>query len=108
RARTRRHCHHSRTLIAVPFYGALMKTALRLAAVLAIALPAATQAHDMWLQPSSTVLSGTDSWITVDAAVSNDKFYFNHAPLRLDNRAIVTPGGKPAEAQNLNRGKLRS
>ncbi|MBV7486784.1 DUF4198 domain-containing protein [Bordetella sp. BOR01] len=85
-----------------------MKTAVRIAAALALALPAAAHAHDLWVLPSSTVLSGTGNWITVDAAVSNDKFYFNHAPLRLDNLAILAPDGKPAEAQNLNRGKLRS
>jgi len=85
-----------------------MKTAVRLAAALALALPAAAHAHDLWMLPSSTVLSGTGNWITVDAAVSNDKFYFNHASLRLDNLEIVAPDGKPAEAQNLNKGKLRS
>ena len=85
-----------------------MHTAARIAAALALVLPAATHAHDLWMLPSSTVLSGTGSWITVDAAVSNDKFYFNHAPLRLDNLVIQAPGGQPAQAQNLNRGKLRS
>ena len=58
--------------------------------------------------PSSTVLSGADSWITVDAAVGNDKFHFNHAPLRLDGLAVTAPDGSAAEAENLNRGKLRS
>lgn len=85
-----------------------MKTRIRLAAALALALPTAALAHDVWVMPSSTVLSGTDSWITVDAAVSNDKFYFNHVPLRLDNLVIIAPDGKPAEAQNASRGKLRS
>ncbi len=28
------------------------------------------------MMPSSTVLSGDDVWVTVDAAVSNDLFYF--------------------------------
>jgi len=85
-----------------------MKPAARLVAALALALPAVAHAHDVWIVPSSTVLSGTDNWITVDAAVGNDKFYFNHAPLRLDNLVILAPDGKPAEAQNLNKGKLRS
>ena len=31
--------------------------------------------------PSSTV----DQWVTVDAAVSNDLFYFNHVPLRIED-----------------------
>ncbi|WMD21262.1 DUF4198 domain-containing protein [Achromobacter seleniivolatilans] len=85
-----------------------MKSAIKLAAALALSLPFASQAHDVWIVPSSTVLSGTDSWITVDAAVGNDKFYFNHAPLRLDGLTVVAPDGTAAEAENLNRGKLRS
>ncbi|MCH1984964.1 DUF4198 domain-containing protein [Achromobacter xylosoxidans] len=85
-----------------------MKSAAKLAAALALSLPFAAQAHDVWMVPSSTVLSGTDSWITVDAAVGNDKFYFNHAPLRLDGLAVVAPDGSAADTENLNRGKLRS
>lgn len=85
-----------------------MKTAIRFAAALALSLPAITHAHDTWMVPSSTVLSGTDSWITVDAAVGNDKFYFNHAALRLDSLVITAPDGKTVQAENANRGKLRS
>lgn len=85
-----------------------MKSAAKLAAALALCLPFAAHAHDVWIVPSSTVLSGTDSWITVDAAVGNDKFYFNHAPMRLDGLAVIAPDGNLAEAENLNRGKLRS
>jgi len=85
-----------------------MKSAAKLAAALALCLPFAAQAHDVWIVPSSTVLSGTDSWITVDAAVGNDKFYFNHAPLRLDGLTVTAPDGNAAEAENINRGKLRS
>lgn len=85
-----------------------MKSAAKLAAALALCLPFAAHAHDVWMVPSSTVLSGTDSWVTVDAAVGNDKFYFNHAPLRLDGLTVIAPDGNAAEAENLNRGKLRS
>ncbi|RSF09400.1 DUF4198 domain-containing protein [Achromobacter aegrifaciens] len=85
-----------------------MKSAAKLAAALALCLPFASQAHDVWMVPSSTVLSGTDSWVTVDAAVGNDKFYFNHAPLRLDGLAVTAPDGSAAEAENINKGKLRS
>jgi len=85
-----------------------MKPVARFAAALALCLPLAAQAHDLWLLPSSTVLSGQDDWITVDAAVSNDKFYFNHAPLRLDGLAIVAPDGAAAQADNVGRGKLRN
>ncbi|MGB3434136.1 DUF4198 domain-containing protein [Achromobacter sp.] len=85
-----------------------MKSAAKLAAALALCLPFASQAHDVWMVPSSTVLSGVDSWVTVDAAVGNDKFYFNHAPLRLDGLAVTAPDGSAAEAENVNKGKLRS
>ena len=35
-------------------------------------------AHRQWVLPSSTVLSAADPWVTVDAAVSNELFYFDH------------------------------
>jgi uncharacterized GH25 family protein len=49
-----------------------------------------------------------DQWITVDAAVSNDLFYFNHVPLRLDTLNIVAPDGSKLDAQNPSTGKYRS
>lgn len=85
-----------------------MKSTKKFAAALALCLPFAVQAHDAWILPSSTVLSGTDSWVTVDASIGNDKFYFNHAPMRLDDLIILAPDGSVAKAENLNRGKLRS
>lgn len=79
-----------------------------LAVVLAAALPMAASAHKMWLQPSQTVIAGDKPWITVDAAVSNDLFYFNHVPLRLDNLAITAPDGAKVQPQNPATGKYRS
>ncbi|MEO7013210.1 MAG: DUF4198 domain-containing protein [Dokdonella sp.] len=78
------------------------------ALVLALALPLSAQAHKAWLLPSETVLSGDDPWITVDAAVSNDLFYFNHVPLRLDALSITGPDGKAVQAENSATGKFRS
>ena len=57
-----------------------MKRSLAVAIALASALPATALAHKAWLQPSQTVIAGTNPWITVDAAVSNDLFYFNPFP----------------------------
>ncbi|MBP7564510.1 MAG: DUF4198 domain-containing protein [Burkholderiaceae bacterium] len=65
------------------------------------------QAHNVWLLPSSTVLSKAE-WITVDAAVSNDLFFFNHVPLRLDGLTVTAPDGSALAPQNLHTGKLRS
>lgn len=78
------------------------------ALVLACALPLAAQAHKLWLLPSQTVLAGADPWVTVDAAVSNDLFYFNHVPLRLDALAVTGPDGARVEPQNAATGKYRS
>ena len=85
-----------------------MKRTLVLAAAMAAALPFSALAHKAWLQPSQTVIAGTNPWITVDAAVSNDLFYFNHVPLRLDNLVITAPDGSTVQPQNAATGKFRS
>lgn len=82
------------------------RTALALTLAAAVALPAA--AHRTWMLPSATVLSGQDPWITVDAAVSNDLFYFEHVPLRLDGLVVLTPDGSEGKAENQATGKYRS
>lgn len=86
-----------------------MRTVLRYAALaLVAALPLSAQAHKMWLLPSDTVLSSDKAWITVDAAVSNDLFYFNHVPLRLDALSVTAPDGSTLAPQNPHTGRLRS
>ena len=85
-----------------------MKRSLAVAIALASAIPATALAHKAWLQPSQTVIAGTHPWITVDAAVSNDLFYFNHVPLRLDNLVITAPDGSTVQPQNAATGKYRS
>jgi uncharacterized GH25 family protein len=64
---------------------------------LSLCVPLAAHAHRAWMLPSATVLSGDDVWITVDAAVSNDLFYFEHFPLRIANLGgpeAELPGGR--------------
>ncbi|MFH5806773.1 DUF4198 domain-containing protein [Alienimonas sp. DA493] len=73
-----------------------------------LAFPATSFAHKVWLLPSQTVLSGAEPWVTVDAAVSNDLFYFNHFPLQLDGLTITAPDGTDAQAQNQSVGRYRS
>lgn len=85
-----------------------MKRSLVLAAALVAALPFSALAHKAWLQPSQTVLAGNNPWITVDAAVSNDLFYFNHVPLRLEGLVITAPDGSTVQPQNAATGKFRS
>jgi hypothetical protein len=59
--------------------------------------------------PSMTVVSGegADVWVTVDAAVSNDLFYFEHQPLRADI-AVMLPDGTPGEVKNKATGRYRT
>lgn len=78
------------------------------ALALAISLPLSAHAHRQWLLPSATVLSGNEAWVTVDAAVSNDLFYFEHFPLRLDGLQVTAPDGKFVQAANAFTGKYRS
>lgn len=72
------------------------------------ALTVSAQAHRMWMLPSATVLSGNDAWVTVDAAVSNDLFYFEHHPMQLDGLKIMAPDGSPVSAENVAKGRYRS
>jgi uncharacterized GH25 family protein len=83
-----------------------LKLAL-IAAAVSLLAPTA-QAHRAWLLPSATILSGSDLWVTVDAAVSNDLFYFEHNPLQLDHLAIEGPDGKTVTPENLAKGRFRS
>ena len=78
-----------------------------LALALTTLLPFSAHAHKPFLVPSETVLSAK-GWITVDAAVSNDLFYFNHQPMPLANLKIIGPDGSPVAAENINTGKFRS
>lgn len=97
------------------------------ALAIAITLPLSANAHRAWMLPSTTVVSGDNAWISVDAAVSNDLFYFEHHPLVLEgigevpqradgngrprpaNRLVITaPDGKEVAAQNGHVGKYRS
>ncbi len=88
-----------------------MSRSLKIAGVLvgaALSLPFTVHAHRQWLFPSATVLSGNDPWVTIDAAISNDLFYFEHFPLRLDNLLVTAPDGTEVKAENASTGRYRS
>lgn len=85
----------------------MKRSLLALGAALAL-LPLAAAAHKAWLLPSQTVVAGDAPTITVDGAVSNDLFYFNHVPLRMDALVVTGPDGATVQAANLATGKLRS
>lgn len=102
---------------------------------LVASLPLTAHAHRAWLLPSTTTLSGEAPWVTVDAAVSNELFSFEHHPLILEgignppkrsavapvagdtapprprpaNRLLIMgPDGSPVQPQNGHVGKYRS
>lgn len=81
--------------------------ALALAAA-TLALPLAAHAHRAWLLPSGTVYSGQQPWVSVDAAISNDIFYYEHNAAGLDNLVVIGPNGQPVPAENQAKGRYRS
>lgn len=79
-----------------------------LAAAAILAIPAAASAHRQWLLPNATVFSGTSSWVTVDAAASNDLFFAEHQPMRLDGVKAWAPDGSESKIENSSTGRYRS
>jgi uncharacterized GH25 family protein len=87
----------------------MKRSIIRAAAALALVVPVTAHAHKAWLLPSSTVLSGKgELGVTIDAAASNDLFYFDHRPLRLEGLTVTGPDGAKVEAENASTGKFRS
>lgn len=82
-------------------------TALLTAAAL-LALPTAASAHRQWLLPSVTTLAGTDGWVTVDAAVSNDLFDPDHFPMQPNQIQVTQPDGSAGQIQNAATGRYRT
>lgn len=81
---------------------------LSLCAALALAAPLSAEAHRSWLLPSGTIFSGEQPWVTVDAASSNDIFYFEHNASSLDNLVITAPDGTQINAENQTKTRYRS
>jgi hypothetical protein len=79
-----------------------------LTAAALLSIPAGLSAHRMWLLPSGTTFSGSTSWVTVDAAVSNDLFFLDHQPGRLEGMKVWQPDGSPGELKNGFTGRYRS
>lgn len=83
-------------------------TLRHLLAAALLAVPATVSAHRLWMLPSTTVVSGTDNWVTIDAAASNDLFFADHQPLRLNNVKVYQPDGSEGRLQNPSTGRYRS
>ena len=79
-----------------------------LAAVAVLAIPTSASAHRQWLLPSETNVSGTESWVTVDAAVSNDLFDADHVAMQTGGINVTQPDGTAGKIQNAATGRYRS
>ncbi len=79
-----------------------------LTAAALLTLPVAASAHRQWLVPSATVFSGSDNYVTVDAASSNDLFFPDHRASNLDSIKVWAPDGSPGKIENGASGKVRS
>lgn len=87
----------------------MIRTSRALLALGALSLlPLSAQAHRAWMLPSATVLSGNEPWVTIDAASSNDVFYFEHNAMGLEGVTVTGPTGGKVEMQNAGKGRYRS
>lgn len=84
----------------------LRQSIVAVAAIAAIAVPAA-YAHRGWLLPSTTVVSGENNWITIDAAASNDVFFADHRPLA-GMPVLFQPDGTMGTIENHKVGQVRA
>ncbi|HEY5798696.1 MAG TPA: DUF4198 domain-containing protein [Burkholderiaceae bacterium] len=79
-----------------------------LLAVILTALAGHAHAHRPWLLPSSTFVDDKEAYITVDGAVSELLFDFDHMPLRIDNLKVYGPDGAVRALENTTIGKRRT
>ena len=85
-----------------------MKRTSLLALAIAALLPLSAAAHKQWIIPSQAVVNGSDVWVTFDGAVSNQLFFPDHVPMRLDSVTATAPDGSKVELRNASTGKYRS
>jgi uncharacterized GH25 family protein len=79
-----------------------------LAAITLAATATPALAHRQWMLPSQTTFSGDDPWVTVDAAVSNELFFFDHMPGNITAVKATAPDGADLPLENKSTGKYRS
>lgn len=84
-----------------------LKTIL-FAAVSVATFTAPAMAHRQWLLPSTTTLSDTNQYVTVDAAISNDLFYPDHVAMQPEQIKVWAPDGSQGTIENAAKGRHRS
>ena len=82
--------------------------------LLGLSLPAivlaagSADAHRRWLLPSVTQLAGDRGLVSVDAAISNGLFTFDHHAAPLDDLIVTGPDGQPVSPSIIGSGAYRS
>lgn len=77
-------------------------------AALVLLVSAAASAHNIWIRPSSTHLSGETDYVAIDGAGSDFPFDVNHRGRPAAGLHAYAPDGKEIEKENLAVGKLRT
>lgn len=85
----------------------LVKRFVTAAALVALSAGAA-HAHRAWILPSSTVVSGDNAWVTLDAAASNNLFFPDHRPMQTAQITVTAPDGKTVPIANASVGQYRT
>ena len=81
---------------------------LLIAAAIASLSIGAAEAHRAWIVPSTSIVSGDNAYVSFDAAVSNDLFFADHMPMRVEGIVITAPDGSTAKPENAMVGKYRT
>lgn len=54
---------------------------------------AGASAHRPWMIPSASTVEGKEAWVTIDGAISEGIFDFDHMPLRMEGLSVTDPDG---------------
>lgn len=67
-----------------------------------------SEAHRVWIKPSTTVVSGDSEWVTFDAAIANGIFNPDHYAYPVERLTALSPSGNNVALQNKAKLKYRS
>jgi uncharacterized GH25 family protein len=70
-------------------------------AVLALVLAgvaAGASAHRAWMIPSTSMVEAKEAWVTIDGAISEGLFDYDHMPLRMEALSVTDPDGIVGQA----------
>jgi hypothetical protein len=77
-------------------------------ALLLAGAAASASAHRPWMIPSASLVESKDAWVTIDGAVSEGLFDYDHVPLKLDGLSVTGPDGVVGAAPAPVQMKLRN